>query len=283
MTDVDLTVVILTYNEEVNLPYALENVKGFAREVLVLDSHSTDKTLEIAESYGARVNQRTFDNFSCQRKYALEQIFYNTNWVFILDADEILTSSLKNEILNTIKNTKKDAFYIKRRFYWKGKWIKRGYYPTWLLRLGKVGYITCDERPINEHLICKSNNTGKLSNDFIDFNRKSLSDWIAKHNIYSDHESDELISSNNDQHYSFWGNQYERKRWIRYKIWNRMPVLIRPLFYFVYRYFLRLGFLDGKEALMYHFLHAFIYRVIIDFKFLEKKWYMSSKKKLGVK
>ena len=92
--------------------------------------------------------------------------FYSTEWLFVLDADEYLMEPLE-KIRKTISNTDMDAF-IKRRFYWQGKWIKRGYYPTWLLRLGRAGMITCDERPINEHIICQSNKTGKLQEDFVD-------------------------------------------------------------------------------------------------------------------
>lgn len=269
----DLTVVILSYNEEVNLPYALENVKGFAKEVVVLDSHSTDRTVEIAESFGARIYNRTFDDFSRQRKYALEDIPYTSGWIFVLDADEHLTVSLKEEIRDTIDTTDKDAFFIKRRFYWKGKWIKRGYYPTWLLRLGRNGMITCDDRPINEHLICINDNTGTLKEDFVDYNRKPLSDWIAKHNDYSDREARQFfLREGAEERYDFWASQYERKRWVRVKVWNRMPPVFRPFLYFFYRYVLRLGFLDGKEAFMYHFLHAFLYRALIDFKYLELRW-----------
>lgn len=269
----NLTVVILTYNEEVNLPHALKNVKEFAKKVVVLDSHSTDRTVEIAESYGAKVYTRPFDDFSRQRKYALEQIPYTTEWLFVLDADELLTEQLKEEIRKIIVKTDKDAFYIKRRFYWKGKWIRRGYYPTWLLRLGRTGSITCDDRPINEHLVCKSGNVGKLKEDFIDYNRKSLTDWISKHNHYSDREACQLLSSDvSKEIYKLWGTQYERKRWLRLKVWNKLPPLIRPFLYFSFRYVLCLGFLDGKKAFMYHFLHAFLYRILIDFKYLEKKW-----------
>jgi glycosyltransferase involved in cell wall biosynthesis len=270
---VDLTVVILTHNEELNLPHALENVKGFAKKVVVLDSHSTDRTVEIAGSYGAKVYTRTFDDFSRQRKFALEQIHYNTEWLFVLDADELLTDQLKEEIRKTISTSNKDAFFVKRRFYWMGKWIRRGYYPTWLLRLGRAGCITCDDRPINEHLVCRSGNVGKLKEDFIDYNKKSLSEWISKHNLYSDQEASQLLLQDDSKEiYKIWGTQYERKRWLRVRVWNKLPPLIRPFIYFFYRYIFCLGFLDGRKAFMYHFLHAFLYRILIDFKYLEKKW-----------
>jgi glycosyltransferase involved in cell wall biosynthesis len=269
-----ITVLILTFNEEKNLKYALENVKDWANEIVILDSYSTDKTVEIAKSYNAKVYYKKFDNFSAQRKHALNKLEITNDWIFVLDADEYLTEELKNEISNLMKdeNSMKDAYFIKRRFYWMGKWLKHGYYPTILLRFGKKGLIDCDNREINEHLICKTNNIGYLKNDFIDHNRKNLSEWIQKHNNYSSREALALSVEDRTQYKFIGGSQYEKKRWIRKNIWNGLPPVLRPYLYFFYRYFIRGGFMDGKKAFIYHFLHAFIYRTLIDFKYLEYKW-----------
>jgi glycosyltransferase involved in cell wall biosynthesis len=268
----NISVIILTYNEELNLHFALESVKDFASEIIILDSYSTDKTIEIAENHKAKVFFRKFDNYSSQRKYSLNKLPISNDWIFILDADEYLTDELKNEIALSLqnKNLIHDAYFIKRRFIWKGQWLKRCFYPTYILRFGKKGLIDCDSREINEHLICKTKNIGHLKNDFIDYNRKGLSEWIKKHNDYSSREADQLLKVDKTS-YSFFKSQYERKRWIRKNIWNKLPPLIRPIFYFVYRYFIQLGFLDGRKAFMYHFLDSFFYRMLIDFKYLEKK------------
>lgn len=267
----DLTVLTLTHNEEKNLPYLIENLKGFTDKLVVLDSGSSDKTVMIANNFGARVYYRQFDNFSNQRKYLLNEIQVTTKWVLILDADEFLTDELKGEISNVIEQGEFDAFNIKRRFYWMGKWVKKGYYPTNLLRLGKVGMLDCDDRPINEHLICKSKNVGQLEYDFIDENHNGLTSWFSKHNNYSTREALVLFEKD-ETNYSFFGSQFERKRWIRVHIWNRLPVFIRPLIYLFYRLFIRLGVLDGPRVILYHFLHAFLYRCMIDAKYLEEKW-----------
>lgn len=268
----DITVLILTFNEEKNLPFALENVKQFCSDIVVLDSYSTDRTISIAKSFGARVFQRKFDNFSNQRKYALEELDLNTEWVFVLDADELITDELKSEILETIEHTVQDAFFIKRRFYWKNKWIKRGYYPIWLLRFGRVGTLTCDNRPINEHLICKTGKVDKFKHDFIDFNRRGLGDWLAKHNIYSESEALQLYNKETAENkISFFKSQYERKRWIRYKVWNKLPPILRPFVLFFFRYVIMGGIFDGKTAFQYHFLHSFFYRYFIELKFQELK------------
>lgn len=271
MNSTGLTFVILTFNEQENLPYLLENVRDIATEIVILDSGSSDRTLELACQGNCRIHHRDFDNFSNQRNFALKDIAYNTEWVFVLDADEILTSELKDELKKVLStNPEEDAFFIKRRFYWMGKWVKRGYYPIWLMRLGRAGKMVCDERGINEHMICPGGKTGKLKYDFIDENHKGISDWLNKHNRYSDYEAVRLLEDE-DQDYALWGSQYERKRWIRVKIWNRLPNFTRPFLLLFYRLFIRLGVLDGGRVVLYHFLHAFIYRFIIDAKLVELK------------
>lgn len=266
----DITVIILTFNEEKNLAFALQNIKDFCSKILVLDSFSTDSTISIAKSYGAQVFQRKFDNFSNQRKYALEHLPISTKWIFMLDADEYLTDELKEEISRVLPSSQYDGYVIKRRFYWNGKWLKRGYYPTKLLRLGRYGSITCDDRPINEHLVCMSDNVCELQHDFIDQNRKGIGDWIIKHNSYSDREAKQLyLNENPKQKLSPFKSQYERKRWLRYKVWNKLPPIIRPLSLFIYRYILLGGLLDGRAALQYHYLHAFFYRYLIELKLQE--------------
>ncbi len=157
-----------------------------------------------------------------------------------------------------------------------GSWVKRGYYPVWLMRLGRVGKFSCDNRGINEHMICSTDNTGKLQNDFIDENHKGIQDWIDKHNKYSDYEAVRLIEDN-DENYSFWGSQYERKRWIRVHIWNRLPLFTRPFLLLTYRLIFQLAILDGGKVILYHFLHSFFYRFLIEAKLLELKITTSKK------
>lgn len=275
----DLTVIILTYNEEANIKYSVSNVINWAADVFVLDSYSTDKTVDVAAALGAKAFYNKFGDFSLQRKHALNNLPIKTEWVFFLDADEYLTEELKEEIIRVLKSPSYDAYMAKRRFYWMGKWIRRGYYPTWFVRLGRRNSIDCDNRPVNEHLICKTGNAGRLKNDFIDYNRKGLKEWISKHNDYSTREARYLFDDKKEK-YNFYGSQYEKKRWLRVNIWNKLPPVIRPFLYFGYIYFLKLGFMDGPRALMYHFLHSFSYRMLIDFKYLGIKWnkkYLCSK------
>ena len=149
-----ITVIILTYNEEKNIAQALDSVVGWADDIFILDSFSSDKTLDIASKYKCNIAQNNFKNYADQRNYALDQIPIETSWVFFLDADEWLPDKLKEEISELIKsNREENGYYVKWRLMWMGGWIKRGYYPTWILRLFRYGKAYCEERAVNEHLI----------------------------------------------------------------------------------------------------------------------------------
>jgi len=284
MMRVNLTVVILSYNEEINIKQSLSNVCDWAAYIYVLDSGSKDKTCDLAREYGAEVFSRKFDTYAKQRNYAIKELPIKTEWMLFLDADEFLLDELKDEISDTIINGNHyDGFYLKRRFYFMDKWIKYGgYYPTWILRLFKHKLASCD-RDMNEHIIVNGK-VGHLRNDFVDNNKKGITDWIEKHNKYATFEARELMKNINnpevtDKLANLFGTQVERKRWIRERIWNRLlPPLIRPFLYYLYRYFLRLGFLDGKVGFIYHTLHGLFYRLLIDVKFIEMKYKEKNKK-----
>ncbi len=271
-----IAVVTLTYNEEANIAQALDSVAGWADEIHIVDSLSTDQTVDIARQYGCRIAQNKFENYAKQRNYALENLPIRSEWIFFLDADEWLPDALKQEISALIASRpREDGFYVKRRLIWMGRWIRRGYYPSWILRLFRYGKGRCEDRAINEHLIV-DDPIGFLRNDFIHDDRKGVTEWIAKHNRYATTEAQELFNTRTAPNYReidvrLFGTQAERKRWLRYKVWNRLPVLIRPFFYFFYRYVLTGGFLDGREAFIYHFLQAFWFPMLIDIKYVELK------------
>jgi glycosyltransferase involved in cell wall biosynthesis len=268
-----VTVIILTFNEEIHIERVLNNVCDWAQDIFILDSYSTDRTTAIARNRGAKVVQRAFDTYANQRNFAIKELPIDTEWVFFLDADEYLTDELQEEISNVIDSPRYDGYYIKRRFYFMGRWIKHGgYYPIWILRLFKkdCGYVS---RDINEHVVVKGN-VGYLKNDFVDHNLKGIYDWMEKHNRYSTYEAGELVHYRDveDPLANLFGNATERKRWIRRYVWNPlMPILLRPFIYFIYRYILRGGFIDGIPGFIYHFLHGCVYRFLIDIKYLELK------------
>lgn len=269
-----LAVVILTYNEEPNIAQALESVVGWAGDLFILDSGSSDRTLEIAHRYGCQIAQHTFENYAKQRNYALDHLPIRSEWVLFLDADEWLPSEIKYEISERLASSPaENGFLLNRRMIWMGRWIRRGYYPSWILRLFRRGKGRCEDRAVNEHLIVEGQ-TGQLRHDFMHEDRKGVTDWIAKHNGYASREALELLNASptpghHEMDARLFGSQAQRKRWLRHKVWNRLPPLVRPFIYFFYRYLLAGGFLDGKEAFSYHFLHALWYPMLIDIKYLE--------------
>lgn len=275
-----LSVIILTYNEEKNIEGCLKNIYDWAEEIFIVDSCSTDKTLETAVKFTDKIYQNKFESYARQRNWALNNLPITHDWVFFLDADEYLTGELKKEIEEVLPVTDCDGFYIKRRFYFMGRWIRHGgYYPTWILRLFRKEKAVV-VRDINEYVDLEGK-AGYLKNDFVDDNKKGITEWIEKHNRYAAFEAKELLGrkmnkSENDKEGNgdmrFFGNQAERKRWIRRYVWNPlMPPLIRPFIYFIYRYFFRLGFLDGKEGFIYHFLQGLWFPFLIDVKYIEMK------------
>lgn len=272
-----VAVVILTFDEEANIAQALDSVKSWANEIYVLDSFSRDQTTVISKQYGAYVLQNKFINFAKQRNFALDNFPIQSEWVFFLDADEWLSDNLKKEISSLIiTSPKENGYYIKRRLIWMGRWIRRGYYPSWQLRLFRKTKGRCEDRAVNEHFIVDGL-VGYLKNDFTDENKKGVTDWIVKHNDYSTREAYELFNIRSSPGYqeielNFFGGQAQRRRWIRYKIWNRLPPFIRPFIYFFYRYILLGGFLDGWQAFAFHFLQALWYPMLIDIKYLELKF-----------
>lgn len=267
-----VSVIILTLNEEANISHALKSVSGWAREVIILDSGSTDRTAGIAKEYGASIYHRAFDNYAAQRNYAIQELPLKTDWVLFLDADEYLPDALKNEIDTVLDQPNKDGYYMKYRLSFMGKWLKYGgYYPTWILRLFRRDR-SVFHREVNEH-IKVDGLVGYLQSDFIHEDHKGIGDWINKHNKYATFEAEQLVRAKDslpEKFNSLWGTQNKRKNWVRTRIWNKlMPPVLRPFVYFGYRYFFRLGFLDGREGFVFLFFHALWYQMLIDVKYLE--------------
>ncbi len=267
-----VAVIILTYNEEENLPFALRSVMGFADEVWVFDSFSTDRTEAIAREFGVNFKQHRFEDFGKQRNAALA-LPMASEWVLFLDADETISPELGEEIARTIAtNPSENGFDINRRFFWMGSWVKRGYYPTWILRLFRRGKGVCEERSVNEHIIVDGT-IGRLQHHLDHEDRTGVQRWIKKHLGYAEREAEELLRADHrgTADASLFGHQSNRKRWIKHNVWDKLPPLVRPGLYFSYRYIARGGFLDGKEALSYHILQALWFQTMVDLRYLEKK------------
>ncbi|MBF6568112.1 MAG: glycosyltransferase family 2 protein [Candidatus Binataceae bacterium] len=267
-----LSVVILTHNEEPNLAVCLSSLEGLSAEIFVVDSGSVDRTAEIARGFGARVVEHPFVNYAAQLNWALDNLPIRTPWVMRLDADERLTPELAAELQSALPEAPADvsAFMMKRRVYFWGRWIRHGgYYPTWLLRVWRHRQARCEERWMDEHMIVLAGQTLRLGNDFIDENRKGLGFWTGKHNRYADREVADLTASGLLSSAPGLPDQMGRRRWFKQNFYGRLPLFWRAFFYWFFRYFILLGFLDGKPGLVFHFLQGFWYRFLVDAKLYE--------------
>jgi len=272
-----LTFVVLTRNEEKNLVPCLESVYGWVKEIILVDSGSTDSTLEIAERFGARIVAHEFESHSKQWNWALKNLEITTDWVLGLDADQRVTPELQKELIEFLNvpesNGDTVGCFIKRRQVFRGKWIKHGgYYPKYLLKMFRLSNVRVDEGDLVDHHFRVDGKTVKLQHDIIEDNKNEadISVWIAKHNRYAalqaiEENRNATGPENSETRASFWGTPDEKVLWQK-NLWRHLPLYARPFIYFGHRYFVRLGFLDGKEGFIFHFLQAFWYRLLVDIK-----------------
>jgi glycosyltransferase involved in cell wall biosynthesis len=269
----NVTVIIPTFNEEANLPYALESVKGWADTVFVVDSESTDRTREIAAQHGATVVTQAWLGYARQKNWALSNLPITTNWVFILDADEAITPQLRDEILMIARGEPAlqavTGFYVNRLTYFLGKPIKHcGYFPSYNLRFFKRGKARYEEREVHEHMIVDGA-TSRLRNLMLHEDRRGLEHLIAKHNRYSTLEARELtreqiLRKGED------AGPLERgiatRRWLKRNVLPRLP--FTALWRFLYMYIIKLGILDGATGFRFCLFLA-AYDLFIALKMVE--------------
>lgn len=271
----DLTIIILTKNEEQNLEKCINSVRSVAKRIVVVDSYSTDNTVEIARSAGVDIVQHPFENHAAQFNWALENINLNTEWVMKIDADEELTIELADEINKRLEKLPSNinGVILRRRVYFMGRWLKHGgKYPELLLRIFRVGHGMSEKKLMDEHLIVTDGDVVVFKHDFLDNNNKSLEWWISKHNWYSNKEVlDRQIKTDNDKSVGKTETsiQAKSKRYIKNQGYYSLPKFVRAHLYFIYRYYFRFGFLDGTEGKIYTFLQAYWYRFLVDAKMYE--------------
>lgn len=254
MTKSNLSILIPTLNEEKNLPYALESC-SFADKIFVLDSGSTDDTEKIAKSFGAEFAYHPWEGYARQKNWGLDNLPINTDWVFILDADEEITLALREELLaiSTGKvRSDKNGYYVNRYFVWNGREIRHsGYYPSWNLRFFRRGKARYEERDVHEHMVVDGP-VGYLKGEMRHEDRRGRAYLWQKHLKYADLEAKEMFRALNECEgnglkASFFGNAIERRRAVKERIWPYLPA--RWLFRFTYMFALKRGFLDGSAGL----------------------------------
>ncbi|HEV2397078.1 MAG TPA: glycosyltransferase family 2 protein [Candidatus Sulfotelmatobacter sp.] len=256
-----ITAIVAAKNEEKNLPRCLEALRDVA-EVYVVDSGSTDATPEIARSFGANVARFHYQGgWPKKRQWAMDSLSLSCDWILLVDADEVLTPELAEEIRTAVASGVADGYYISLKMYFLGRVLRHGDANFWklsLFRRGK-GHYECRlkdqnasmaDMEIHEHVVVDGP-TGRLANPLIHHNVESLSRYIQKHDEYSNWEARVLLQgsrSDAELPASFWGTQAQRRRWLKRKLYA-LPG--SPVLLFLYRYIFRGGFLDGVPGLIY--------------------------------
>jgi glycosyltransferase involved in cell wall biosynthesis len=271
----ELSVIVLTLNEEHSLPDCLRSLADLECEVFVVDSGSVDATVSIAQEAGAHVVEHPFENYGQQRNWALKNLQLRGEWILNLDADERLTPELAAEIADVTRSsgpggTGIDGYMLRRRTVFRGRWIRHGgHYPNYQLRLFRYGKGRCEDRLYDQHFLV-TGAVGQLRNDFIDTAAGDLSAWSLRHFRWAAAEAMEQRAQQANPYdgarvaASLHEGPIARRRWLRDKLYARVPLFVRPAAYFFYRYILRLGFLDGREGFVFHCLQGFWYRFLVD-------------------
>lgn len=270
-----ITLIVLTYNEELHLSRCLENAEGRVHEMIVVDSDSTDRTADIAKEHGAKVYVHKFENQAKQFNWALDNVPVSGEWVLRLDADEYILPELWEEIEKVLPEAPQEVggYYMKRRLYFMDRWIRYGgYYPAWFLRLMRKGHGRYEEREMDEHIVLEKGRSERLQNDFVDHNLKGLDERMTRHIGYANREVRDIMAATRSELEGVAaGEKPGRVRWAKQNLYLKAPLFFRAFLYFFYRYFFRFGFLDGKEGLIYHFIQGCWYRFIVDAKFYEAR------------
>lgn len=269
-----ITAIILTYNEERNLKACLASIKDYVDDIIIVDSYSKDNTLEIAKKYSHKIYQNNFINQAKQFNWALANCNIKNEWVLRIDADERWTAKGFAELEKIIRNNEADGVYVKMKIYFMEKWIRHGsFYPNYFLRVFKKSKGKMEDRWMDEH-ISVDGKTIISDIDVLEMNydrQENISIWIEKHNRYSTREAIEFLIYKNQLKEitsiaDVFGEKTAKKRWIKEKIYFKLPLFIRPFLYYLFRYIFHFGFLDRKEGMIFHFLQGFWYRFLVDVK-----------------
>lgn len=270
-----ISAVILTFNSEPTVPATLEAVSRVSDDIWVVDSFSTDRTRDVATTYGAKVCEHEFANYAAQRNWAIRNLDLKHNWELHLDADERLSEQLISELRGLHLGQEfggVNGYYVPRLVRFLGRDIRHGgMFPVWHLRVFRRGLGRCEDREYDQHFLVEGAKR-KLRGPIIDDIRMPIREWMIRHNRWSDAEADELCKRANGQdtlNPRLFGNPMERKRYLK-SLYLRSPLLLRAFVLFGYRYVLRLGFLDGREGAYFFALESFCYRLVVDAKLFER-------------
>lgn len=252
----DITLIVLTKNEEKNIIHCLKSASSLCQRMIVVDCGSDDQTVKLAQECGAEVFVHNWEGHAKQFNWALDNCDIKTNWVFRLDADERISDKLANEISNLVDDKEFNGYSMRWQIFFMGKRIRHGgTHKPYFLRLFRFGSGRIDNKIIDESIVVNGK-VAKLKYDLIHYDYKGIDAWLSKHIWYSNLEID-----------TYKKNLINNKRNFYYKL----PLFFRAKLYYFYRYYLQLGFLDGREGKILIYLQAYWFRFVVDSKIFEMR------------
>lgn len=276
MSQLDMTVIILTKNEEANIERCINSVKGWIKRIVIVDSGSTDKTVELAKGLGAEIYlHEPFIDYAKQFNWAIDNTNITTKWVFRFDADECVTPELKKEIISECEKHADDnvsGFMMRYKIYFLGKFLKHGgIYPFLKITIFKYGKGRFEDRSMGEHIVLSEGRCLELKEDCEHYDFKNLTAFIDKHNWYATREVKDHMAVVSGRENAKLDGQPERDKKFRDSLYYKLPKFWRAKFYYWYVYYFRMGFLDGTPGRIYAFIQAYFYRYIVDAKIYEQE------------
>ena len=273
-----ISVIVLTFNAAETVARTLDSVASISDDIHVVDSFSTDATLEIARAKNAKITQHEFLHYGAQRNWASQNLPLRHDWELHLDADERLTEMLVAEIAGLdLASAEVDGYYITRLVHFLGHPIRHGgMYPLWHMRLFRHGRGRCEMRRYDQHFHVDGR-AARLRHPMIDDIRMTLTEWTVRHNRWSDAEVRQILDTDREGELvepSFFGTPPQRQRALR-RLYMTGPRFLAPFLLFFYRYVLRFGFLDGRAGFVFYVLQTFWFRFLIDAKLYE--WQLANR------
>ena len=271
----DLTVIIPTKNEGNDIERCIRSVQGWVKRIVIVDSGSTDRTVEIAERLGVEiVRHEPFVDYGRQFNWAIDNLRIKTTWVFRLDADEVITPELRKELEKELEHHATDdvsGFMMRYKVEFMGRYLMHGgFYPFQKITIFKYGKGRFEERAMGEHIVLGEGRCVYLKSDAIHHTLKTLDLYINKHNWYATREVQDYFDVRSGRENAQLDGQPEKAKKLRDGLYYRLPMFLRAKLFFWYRYYLRLGFLDGTPGYIFAFLQAYWYRTLVDAKIYER-------------
>jgi glycosyltransferase involved in cell wall biosynthesis len=274
-TPLPISIIVLTFNAETTIGATLASAAAISDDIHVVDSYSTDRTLDIARAHGARIVQRPFENYGAQRNWAIDTLVLKHAWQLHLDADERISPELATELRGLFAAGPPGeiaGYYIPRLVHFHQRPLRHGgMYPIYHLRLFRNGRGRCESRRYDQHFYIDGA-SAKLAAPMIDDIRLSLGEWTARHNRWADAEVDEILApGGGDVIQGGRGGDPVAEKRAQREWYYRRPMFLRAFLLFLYRYIWKRGFLDGKEGLIFYVLQTFWFRFLIDAKLHERR------------